>query len=341
MKTTYRDSGVDIDAGNNFIDKISPFIKKTYRKEVVTDLGGFSGLFAINKDKYKNPVLVGATDGVGTKLNIANLMNKYDTIGQDLVAMCVNDLICCGAEPLFFLDYLATGHLELEKHVEVVKGIANACKTSGAALIGGETAEMPILYSRGDFDLAGFAVGIIDKDKIINGSNISEGDAIIGIKSSGIHSNGYSLVNKLISDHKVDLKLKPSGFDRSLGETILEPTTIYVKLVLDLIPSFSIKGIAHITGGGLLENVPRILPKNCEATIDKSTWARPEIFNWLQNLGDIDEDELLRVFNCGIGLVLVVPDKEKNAILSKIKLLGESAWIIGKITSGDKLITIN
>lgn len=335
MGQTYKNSGVDIDAGDHFVDLIAPAAKSTYRKEVLGGVGPFAASFALDLKKYKDPVLVSSTDGVGTKLKLAIDLHKYDTIGQDLVAMCVNDLICCGAEPLFFLDYFAMGALKPEEHAPIINGIAKACKYCNCSLIGGETAEMPGMYHGNDFDLAGFSVGVVEKNASINGSTIKPGDTIIGIASSGIHSNGYSLVRKIVSDAKIDLK--------KYGEALLAPTKLYPPLVMHLlsnhqspVTSHGIKGIAHITGGGLDGNVPRILPDNCSAEIKLNSWARPEIFNVLQKAGNVEENEMLRVFNLGIGLVLVVEPNSAKDVVKEIEKFGEKAWIIGEIKKRDK-----
>ncbi|PLX99352.1 MAG: phosphoribosylformylglycinamidine cyclo-ligase [Desulfuromonas sp.] len=335
-KTTYKDAGVDIDAGNRFVQMIKPLVKAASRPEVMTDIGGFGGLFSLNTDKYKNPTLVSGTDGVGTKLKLAFLMDKHDTVGIDLVAMCVNDIIVQGAEPLFFLDYLATGKLAPEKASDIVKGISEGCIRSGCALIGGETAEMPGMYSAGEYDLAGFTVGVVDRDNIIDGSNITVGDRVIGIGSSGLHSNGYSLARKVLLE-KMNLPLdQPTGdLERNLGEELLEPTRIYVKTVLNLLRDFNIKGMAHITGGGLIDNVPRVLPDNCRAIIHKNSWEIPAIFNLIREGGNIDELEMLRTFNCGIGMVLIVPKEESEDVLGRLSGLDEKAWLIGEIDQID------
>lgn len=332
-KITYRDAGVDIDAGNRFVQMIKPLVKATTRPEVKTDIGGFGGLFSLHADKYKRPTLVSSTDGVGTKLKLAFMMDKHDTVGIDLVAMCVNDIIVQGAEPLFFLDYLATGKLSPEKAVEIVKGISEGCVQAGCALIGGETAEMPGMYSEGEYDLAGFTVGVVDDDKIIDGSTITVGDAIIGIASSGLHSNGYSLARKVFFDKmglSVDSRL--DELQTSLGEALLTPTRIYVKAILNLIRDFQIKGMAHITGGGVLENIPRVLPKNCQAILQKDSWPKPPIFEALRQGGNIDETEMYRTFNYGIGMVLIVPAAEAEDILGRLGGLQEKAYLIGEIT---------
>ncbi|HIJ80253.1 MAG TPA: phosphoribosylformylglycinamidine cyclo-ligase [Desulfuromonadales bacterium] len=335
-QVTYKSAGVDISAGNNFVNLIKPLVKATSRPEVLADIGGFGGLFSLNVAKYKNPVLVSGTDGVGTKLKIAFMADRHDTVGIDLVAMCVNDIIVQGAEPLFFLDYLATGKLIPEKGAEIVKGIAEGCKQAGCALIGGETAEMPGFYSDDDYDLAGFTVGVVDRDHIIDGSSIAVGNCLIGIASSGLHSNGYSLVRKLIFEHlglSIDSEFPGSG--TSVAETLLTPTRIYVRSIHNLLKDFTINGIAHITGGGLLENVPRILPKSCRATIRLNAWQRPHLFNVLRDAGNLERDEMYRTFNMGIGMVLVVEDEQAEEILDRLRGLGEQAWIIGDIRECD------
>ena len=335
-KVTYKDAGVDIDAGNRFVQMIKPLVKAASRPEVMTDIGGFGGLFSLNTDKYKNPALVSGTDGVGTKLKVAFLLDKHDTVGIDLVAMCVNDIIVQGAEPLFFLDYLATGKLAPEKAADIVKGIAAGCIQAGCALIGGETAEMPGMYAKGEYDLAGFTVGVVDRNEIIDGSAITVGDHLIGIGSSGLHSNGYSLARKvLIEKMKLPLDKKLPEIGRKLGDELLEPTRIYVKSILNLIRDFDIKGMAHITGGGLLENVPRVLPDHCKAMISKSSWKTPAIFELIRSGGNVDEMEMLRTFNCGIGMVLVVSKGDSEDILDRLTALGEKAWLIGTIAQTD------
>jgi phosphoribosylformylglycinamidine cyclo-ligase len=330
---TYKDSGVDITAGNNFINLIKPLVKATSRPEVLADIGGFGGLFALNTAKYKNPVLVSGTDGVGTKLKLAFLADRHDTIGIDLVAMCVNDIIVQGAEPLFFLDYLATGKLLPEKGAEIVKGIAEGCKQAGCALIGGETAEMPGFYADGEYDVAGFTVGVVDRDNIIDGSCIAVGNKLIGIASSGLHSNGYSLARTLIFEH-LGLTIHdefPGSGGASVADVFLAPTRIYVRAILNLLKDFTINGIAHITGGGLLENVPRVLPKGCLARIHTDRWERPNLFTVLQRAGNVERDEMYRTFNMGVGMVLVVADRQAEEIIDRLKGLGETAWIIGDI----------
>ncbi|MHB1399894.1 MAG: phosphoribosylformylglycinamidine cyclo-ligase [Trichloromonadaceae bacterium] len=330
---TYKDAGVDIDAGNRFVQMIKPLVKATTRPEVLTDIGGFGGLFSLNSDKYKKPTLVASTDGVGTKLKIAFMADKHDTVGIDLVAMCVNDIVVQGAEPLFFLDYLATGKLSPEKAVEIVKGISEGCVQAGCALIGGETAEMPGMYGDGEYDLAGFTVGVVDNDRIIDGSSITVGDKLIGLASSGLHSNGYSLARKVCFERlglSIDSFVPELG--KPLGEALLTPTRIYVKAILNLLRDFQIKGMAHITGGGLLENIPRVLPRHCRALIHKNSWEIPAIFQLLRAGGNIDEIEMHRTFNNGIGMVLIVPDREVEDIMVRLSGLKETAYIIGEIT---------
>lgn len=332
QRVTYKDAGVDISAGNSFVNLIKPMVKATSRPEVLADIGGFGGLFSLNSAKYKNPVLVSGTDGVGTKLKIAFMADRHDTVGIDLVAMCVNDIIVQGAEPLFFLDYLATGKLLPEKAAGIVKGIAEGCKQAGCALIGGETAEMPGFYADGEYDVAGFAVGVVDRDAIIDGSGISVGNRLVGIGSSGLHSNGYSLARKLIFDHmglSIDSELTGNGC--SVADILLTPTRIYVRSILNLIKDFSINGIAHITGGGLLENVPRVLPKGCQADIHLNSWGRPALFDILRDAGNVERDEMYRTFNMGIGMVLAVPDNQAEDVIDRLKGLGEQAWMIGEV----------
>lgn len=333
---TYKDAGVDIDAGNEFVRRIKPIVKKTSRPEVIGGIGGFGGLFSIDKSKYKDPVLVSGTDGVGTKLKVAFLMHKHDTIGIDLVAMCANDIAVSGAEPLFFLDYYAMGKLDVDKSEQILIGIAEGCKQAGCALLGGETAEMPGFYAKEDYDLAGFVVGIVDREKIIDGGNIKVGDAVIGIASSGVHSNGYSLVRKIFFDK---LKLKVTDhvpeFDTTVGEELLKPTKIYVKTVLTLIKEYEVKGIAHITGGGFTDNIPRVLPENISIKIKKGSWPILPVFKFMQEKRDIAEDEMFRTFNMGIGLVMVVNDKDKEKVIKRLEALGEKAYLIGETIKGD------
>jgi phosphoribosylformylglycinamidine cyclo-ligase len=333
---TYKQAGVDIAAGDRFVNLIKPLVRKTFRPEVLTDLGGFGGLFRLPARRYKNPVLVSGTDGVGTKLKVAFLMDRHDTVGIDLVAMCVNDVVVSGAEPLFFLDYLATGRLEPEKSVEIIKGVAEGCRQAGCALIGGETAEMPSLYAEGEYDLAGFAVGVVEKSKVVDGKRIKAGDALIGLASSGLHSNGYSLVRKVIFE-KAGLSVNDriSDLSRPIGEELLTPTRIYIKTVMSLLRDSSlkgaIKGIAHITGGGITGNLPRILPAGCGALIIRSSWEIPPIFGFIRNKGGITEDEMYRTFNMGIGMILVVSRSQVKKVLARAKRLGEKAFLMGEI----------
>jgi len=328
----YTESGVDIDKGNAFVSAIKPLVAETFRRGVLTDIGGFGGLFAIGDDRFPDPVLVSSTDGVGTKLRIANLCNRHDSIGIDLVAMCVNDIVVCGAKPLFFLDYFAVGKLDVEVAVDVVKGIAKGCSMSNCSLIGGETAEMPGMYKEGDYDIAGFVVGIASRDKLIDGSEIKVGDKIIGIASSGIHSNGYSLVRKVcfeelgmqVSDHVEELGC-------TLGEELLRPTRIYVETILNVLKHFKIAGMVHITGGGFYDNIPRVLPQGCLARIHRDSWQKQPVFNFLQEKGAIPEAEMFRTFNCGIGMVAIVDDKDAEDIQQQFSAMGEKAYMIGEI----------
>ncbi|MDY6855117.1 MAG: phosphoribosylformylglycinamidine cyclo-ligase [Thermodesulfobacteriota bacterium] len=336
-KKTYKDAGVDLDTGNEFVKKIKPLVKSTFRPEVMTDIGGFGSLFSLNIEKYKRPVLVSTTDGVGTKLRIAFMMDKHDTIGIDLVAMCVNDLITLGAEPLFFLDYISTSTLIISKAQQIISGIIDGCKQANCSLIGGETAEMPSVYKDEEYDLVGFATGIVDDDKIIDGSTITVGDKLIGIKSSGLHSNGFSLVREVLFNHlNLDINSTIQGIDKSIGEELITPTKIYAKAIQNLIRDFNIHGISHITGGGLLENIPRILPRGCKAFIYKDTWDIPPIFRLIKEKGNIEESEMYRTFNNGIGMVIAVSSKDLDDILIRLKGLKEEAFNIGEITQREK-----
>lgn len=328
-RMTYQEAGVSIDRGNRFVELIKPFLAKTKRLEVLGDIGGFSGLFSINLEKYTKPVLVASTDGVGTKLKLAHQLKNYEGIGQDLVAMCVNDLICCGAEPLFFLDYFAAGELDLTIAKSVVKSMADALASIHCSLIGGETAEMPGLYQGKEFDLAGFSVGIVNRDEIVDSSQISIGNAVIGLTSSGVHSNGFSLVRHILEKNKIDLSEKLSG--ETLGDLLLAPTKLYVNSVLSLRKEFALLGLAHITGGGLLENVPRVLPSSCAVALQRESWPIPPLFRFLREKGNVDEMEMFRVFNMGIGFVLIVPEKQEAEVLMRLKHLGETAYTIGKV----------
>ena len=330
---SYRDAGVDIDAGDALVNQIKDIPKRTLRQEVLSDLGGFGALCEI-PSKYKEPVLVSATDGVGTKLKLAMLMNKHDTIGIDLVAMCVNDLIVCGAEPLFFLDYFATGGLNVATAKSVVSGIGAGCELAGCALIGGETAEMPGMYSGEDYDVAGFAVGVVEKSEIIDQSRVAIGDMLIGLKSSGAHSNGYSLIRKILEVSNANLSAEFA--DSTLGATLLAPTIIYVKTLQELSESVQINALAHITGGGLIENIPRVLPANTRAHIELTSWNRPAIFDWLQEKGNVVDSEMHRTFNCGIGMLVCVAATDAENALAILNKNSESAVLIGKIIERNK-----
>ena len=326
---SYRDAGVDIDAGDRLVENIKPYAKRTMRPEVLSGIGGFGGLVEISK-KYREPVLVSGTDGVGTKLKLAFELNRHDTVGIDLVGMSVNDILVQGAEPLFFLDYFACGKLDVEAATEVIKGIALGCEQSGCALIGGETAEMPGMYPVGEYDLAGFAVGVVEKASIITGSDIQPGDVVLGLASNGAHSNGYSLVRKIIERSRPDLNAPFDG-ERSLADCIMAPTRIYVKPLLALMQHITVKGMAHITGGGLLENIPRVLPENVTAVLNGSSWHTPKLFHWLREQGNVARQEMYRTFNCGIGMVVVVNQRDAASALSQLKASGETAWVIGTI----------
>lgn len=336
-KLSYKDSGVDIDKTNIFVEKIKPLIKSTFRKEVMSPIGGFGGLFHLEVEKYIKPVLVSSTDGVGTKLKIAQMMDKHDTVGIDLVAMSVNDVIVQGAEPLYFLDYIATGKVDVDRNVKIVEGIVKGCQEAGCALIGGETAEMPAFYKEDEYDLAGFCVGVVEADKIIDGSEIRVKDRIIGIASNGIHSNGFSLARKaLFEKGNLDIFGKVDDLDHSIGLELLRPTKIYVKSVLNLIKNFSIKGIVHITGGGFIDNIPRIVPNPCRAVILKDSWDIPAVFTIIKKMGNIVDGEMFRVFNMGIGMMIVVPEKETPEVIERLEKLGEKAYSIGYIEQRDK-----
>jgi len=326
---TYKDAGVDIDAGNSLVERIKPLVARTSRKEVLSGLGGFGGLFAIPPDRYQEPVLVSGTDGVGTKLKLAQQLNRHDTIGIDLVAMCVNDVLVQGAEPLFFLDYFACGRLDVDIATDVVAGIANGCEQAGAALIGGETAEMPDMYPDGEYDLAGFCVGAVDRRELIDGGSIKPGDTIIGIASSGPHSNGYSLIRRVLD---IDNDSEIDGVP--VAELLLEPTRIYVRSILALKQEVSIKGIAHITGGGISENLPRAFADDMHARIDINSWQQGSIFDWLSETGRIATDEMRRTFNCGVGMTLVVAREDAANAINILQASGETAWQLGEIVNG-------
>ncbi|PCH85608.1 MAG: phosphoribosylformylglycinamidine cyclo-ligase [Piscirickettsiaceae bacterium] len=329
---SYKQAGVDIDAGAQLVERIKPIAKRTQRPGVMSGLGGFGSLFELPLDRYKKPILVSGTDGVGTKLKLAMMLNKHDTIGIDLVAMCVNDIIVTGAEPLFFLDYYATGKLNIDVATDVIAGIGKGCELSGAALVGGETAEMPGMYEGEDYDLAGFSVGIVEKDNIIDGSNVAAGDVLIGLASSGAHSNGYSLIRKVI-ELQDDLDQTIGG--KPLADALLEPTRIYVKSLLKLISKQPVHALAHITGGGITENLPRVLPDNTVANVKLDSWPMPALFEWLQEEGNIADDEMLKTFNCGIGMVVCVAKDNVDAVLAELKANDETAYVIGDIASSD------
>lgn len=330
---SYRDAGVDIVAGDQLVENIKPYAKRTMRPEVLSGIGGFGGLVEISK-KYREPVLVSGTDGVGTKLKLAFELNRHDTVGIDLVGMSVNDILVQGAEPLFFLDYFACGKLDVPAATEVIKGIASGCEQSGCALIGGETAEMPGMYPVGEYDLAGFAVGVVEKSKIITGEHIVPGDVVLGLASNGAHSNGYSLVRKIIARSRPDLNAKFDG-ERTLADCIMAPTRLYVKPMLSLMEKFTVKGMAHITGGGITENVPRVLPASVVADIDSSTWQMPRLFHWLREQGNIEAQEMFRTFNCGIGMVVIVAPADADAAISQLQAAGETVSRIGVIRARD------
>lgn len=326
---TYADAGVDIAAGNDLVQQIKPLVARTRRPGVLGGIGGFGGLFELPVDRYRQPVMVSGADGVGTKLRLAIELGIHDTIGIDLVAMCVNDIIVCGAEPLWFLDYYATGKLNVSQAKDVISGIAEGCVQSGAALLGGETAEMPGIYAGDDYDLAGFAVGVVEKSEIIDGSDVAAGDLIIGVASSGPHSNGYSLIRKLIEGHDLN---SPMG-ESTLGRTLLAPTRIYAKSLAQVMAGHRVHAIAHITGGGLTENIPRVLPDNTIALINRQSWSLPPVFSWLQTAGSISDAEMLKTFNCGVGMAVVVAADEADAVVSSLREAGEQAWVIGRIES--------
>ncbi len=326
---SYRDAGVDIDAGNSLVDRIKPLAEKTRRPGVISGLGGFGALFELPLERYRHPLLVAGTDGVGTKLRLALELQRHNTIGIDLVAMCVNDLIVQGAEPLFFLDYYATAKLETEIAVAVVEGIARGCELAGAALIGGETAEMPGMYTPGEYDLAGFSVGVVEKEALIDGSQVTPGDRLIALASSGPHSNGYSLIRKILEVTAADLEQPFAG--ATLGERLLEPTRIYVRSLLTLTQQLPVHALAHITGGGITENLPRVLPHHSAAEIDGNRWEWPEIFTWLQQQGRVAPEEMIRTFNCGIGMVVVVAAEDQQRALDILRDAGETAWPVGTV----------
>lgn len=341
MKLTYKDSGVDKEAGYKEVSMIKKFIKNTYTEGVVSDIGGFGGLFALNTSEYNEPILVSGTDGVGTKLKIAFMMDKHNTIGEDCVAMCINDVLCQGAKPLFFLDYIATGKLVPEKMASIVEGVANGCVKAGCALIGGETAEMPGFYADGEYDIAGFGVGVVDRKDIIDGSKIQEGDVLIGLSSSGIHSNGYSLVRKVFFEkEKISLDKYFSEFQSTLGEELLKPTRIYTNPMYDLIKKFNIKGISHITGGGFYENIPRMLPEGLTAVVNTEAIETPYIFNLIEQCGKIERDEMYSTFNMGIGMVFAVDSTDADSVMNFLKEKGEKGVFLGEIQRKEEKIIL-
>lgn len=331
---SYRDAGVNVDAGNQFVDIIKPIAARTHRPGVLTGLGGFAALFELPLARYRQPVLVSSTDGVGTKLKLALMLGQHETIGIDLVAMCVNDIIVTGAEPLFFLDYYASAALDIEVARQVMTGIAQGCTLAEVALVGGETAELPGLYAQGDYDLAGFCVGIAEKSQLIDGQKVQVGDVLIGIASQGIHANGYSLVRKILTVTQIPLETELAG--QPLARQLLTPTRIYVKTIRTLIESIPLHALAHITGGGLIDNVPRVLPSGFSAVIDTQSWPRPPIFNWLQQQGGLSTQELYRTFNCGIGMVVCVAKADEQRTLTDLQQLGETAWVIGDIQANSE-----
>ena len=340
-KMTYRDAGVDIDAGNESVSLIKDSVRATYRPEVLGDLGGFGGLFALRAQDYREPVLVSGTDGVGTKLRLAFLLNRHDTIGQDAVAMCVNDILVQGAEPLFFLDYLAVGKLEPTQVADVVSGVARACKESGCALIGGETAEMAGFYPVGEYDIAGFAVGVVERERLITSARVKAGDVLLGLPSSGVHSNGYSLVRKIVFEHKGfhgDEYMEELG--RTIGEELLTPTRLYPQVCLPLIRDFDLHGMVHITGGGFYENIPRALPEGMGAEVNAAAWEMPAVFRLLQEWGNVDWAEMYRTFNMGIGMVLIASEEEAARIEARLDAQHEAVFRIGRVTEGAHEVTI-
>lgn len=340
VSEAYKNAGVDIAAGNEAVERMKKHVKRTFRPEVMTDLGGFGALFGLNKEKYEEPVLVSGTDGVGTKLKIAFAMDRHDTIGIDAVAMCVNDIVVQGAEPLFFLDYLACDKVVPEKIEAIVEGIAEGCHQAGCALIGGETAEMPGMYAEGEYDIAGFTVGVVDKSKIINGADIAPGDTVIGLASSGVHSNGFSLVRKLLLEQEgYSLQDSVPELGGTLGDALLEPTKIYVKPLLGLLELLPVKGMAHITGGGFIENIPRMLPDHVNVDIEYGSWPILPIFELMQRKGSISGRDMFTTFNMGIGLVLVVKAEDAEKAVGFLKEQGEEAYIIGKVTEGESVVT--
>jgi phosphoribosylformylglycinamidine cyclo-ligase len=334
---SYAQAGVDIDAGNLFVKLIQPIVSKSFRPGVITNIGGFAGLFSLNLQNIKNPVLVASTDGVGTKLKIAFMMNKHDTVGIDLVAMCVNDIMVQGANPLFMLDYIATGKLDVDKAVDIVKGIVAGCEEAECSLIGGETAEMPEFYKQGEYDLAGFVVGLANNDQLLDGSDVAVGHQVIGIASSGLHSNGYSLVRKIFFNQlKMSVHDYVEEFGRTLGEELLQPTRIYTKTIKNVRRDFRVSGIAHITGGGFLDNLPRILPKQCKIVLKTSSWVVPPIFEFLRQAGRLSFEDMVRTFNCGLGMIIILNGEDTDEALSRLRAMGETAYHVGEVASRDE-----
>ncbi|MBR8658911.1 phosphoribosylformylglycinamidine cyclo-ligase [Brevibacillus sp. NL20B1] len=342
MSEAYKQAGVDIEAGNEAVERMKKHVKRTFRPEVLTDLGGFGALFRLDVSRYKKPVLVSGTDGVGTKLKLAFAMDKHDTIGIDAVAMCVNDVVVQGAEPLFFLDYLACDKVIPEKIEAIVKGIADGCAQAGCSLIGGETAEMPGMYAEGEYDIAGFTVGVADEDKLITGADVKPGDVLVGLASSGVHSNGFSLVRKvLLADRGMSLHDHVDELGKTLGEELLTPTRIYVKPILSLLQSYEIKAMAHITGGGFTENIPRVLPEGTQAVIDVGSWPVLPIFRLVQEAGSINPADMYRTFNMGIGMVLVVKQDDVVNVIGTLQQMGEQPYLIGQIRAGERRVVYN
>ena len=332
----YKEAGVDLHSASSLVDRIKPIVERTHTKGVVTDIGLFAGMFKPDLQGISRPILVSATDGVGTKLKLAFALDRHDTIGMDLVGMNVNDIICHGAQPLFFLDYLAADKLDVNRVEAIISGIAQGCQEAGCALLGGETAEMPGFYTPGEYDLSGFCVGLVDESNVVDGSNIGIGNSIIGLASSGPHSNGYSLIRKILADNKTDLSENLEGTGKSLGQALLEPTKIYARTILNLLRDFDIRGMVHITGGGFYDNLPRILPRGVQAEIFFSSWPKNSIFEWLQQTGGLNWEEMLQIFNCGIGMALICPKRQSEDILQRIKAMGNEAWLIGKVSAKKK-----
>ena len=337
---TYKEAGVDIEKADRFVEGIKPFIKKTLNKNVITPIGGFASAYLLEITKYREPVITSSTDGVGTKLKIAQILNRHDTIGIDLVAMCVNDLVTTTSNPLFFLDYFATGKLETEVAIDVVKGITEGCKQAGCSLVGGETAEMPGMYGEGEYDLAGFAVGIVERERMVDGSKTDEGQVLIGLASSGVHSNGYSLIRKLVEMKGYSYKDFIPEFNRTLGEELLTPTRIYVKSILELAEKIDIKAIAHITGGGIPGNLIRVLNRGVKAVIEEGSWEVKPVFKWIQKEGNIPKEEMYRTFNMGLGMLIAVDEKDKKEAVKILESLGEEVFIIGRLERGEKSVEI-